>query len=81
MRFKEINGNLHAGARVFGGRVPNIVIPPGHSVTGKTADVIKRIGHIDAVNIIFYAGVDGGGNRVGKVGDAEKVQKVKPEGV
>lgn len=81
MRFKEINGDLHAGARVFGGRVQNIVIPPGHSIAGETTDVIKGIGHIDAVNIIFYAGVDGGGNCVGKVGDAEKVQKVKPEGV
>lgn len=59
----------------------NLDIPPEHSIAGETADVIKGIGHIDAVNILAHAGVDGSGDRVGKVGDAEKVQKVKPEGV
>lgn len=81
MGFKEINGDLHAGARVIGGRVQNLDIPPGHPIAGKSADVIKRISHIDAVNILAHAGVDGSGNRVGKVGDAEKVQEVKPESV
>lgn len=79
--FKEINGDLHAGSRVVGGRMQNLDIPPGHSVAGKGAKVIKRIGHVDAVNILIYAGIDGGDDRVGKVGDAEKAQKVKPEGV
>lgn len=81
VRFEEINGDLHAGARVFRGRVQNIEVPPGHPIAGKGAEVIKRIGHIDAVNIIAHAGVDGGGDRVGEVGQAEKVQMVKPEGV
>lgn len=76
---QEINGDLHARTRVVGGRVQNLDIPPGHSIAGETADVIKGIGHIDAVNILAHAGVDGGGNRVGKVGYAEKVQEVKPE--
>ena len=79
--FEEIDGDLHAASRVVRGRVQNLDIPPGHSVAGETTDVIKGIGHIDAVNILAHAGVDGGGNRVGKVGDAEKVQEVKPEGV
>lgn len=79
--FKEVNGDLHAGSRVVGGRMQNVDIPPGHSIASKGAEVIKSIGHVDAVNILIHAGVDGGGNRVGKVGDAEKVQKVKPEGV
>lgn len=79
--FKEIDGDLHARARVVGGWVQNIEIPPGHLIAGKGADAIKGIGHIDAVNIITQAGIDGGGDRVGKVGDAEKVQEVKPEGV
>ena len=81
MGFKEIDGDLHAASRVVRGRVQNLDIPPGHSVAGETADVIKRICHIDAVNILAHAGIDGGGNRVGKVGDAEKVQEVKPEGI
>lgn len=81
MGFKEIDGDLHAASRVVGGRVQNIDVPPGHLIAGETTDVIKGIGHIDAVNILAHTGVDGGGDRVGKVGDAEKVQKVKPEGV
>lgn len=81
MGFKEINGDLHAASRVVGGRVQNLDIPPGHSIAGETADVIKGIGHIDAVNILAHAGINGGGNRVGKVGDAEKIQEVKPEGI
>lgn len=81
VRGQEIDSDLHAGARVFRGRVQNIEVPPGHPIAGKVADVIKRIGHIDAVNVIAHAGVDGGGDRVGEVGQAEKVQMVKPEGV
>lgn len=81
MGFKEIDGDLHAGARVVGGRVQNIDVPPGHPIAGKGADVIKGIGHIDAVNILTHAGVDGSGNRVGEVWDAEKVQKIKPDGI
>ena len=57
----------------------NIAVPPGHLISGEGADVIKGIGHIDAVNILAHAGINGGGNRVGKVGDAEKIQEVKPE--
>lgn len=81
MGFEEINGDLHAASRVVGGRVQNLDIPPGHSIAGKGADVIKCIRHIDAVNVIAHAGVDGGGNRVGEVWQAEKVQMVKPDGI
>jgi len=81
VRFKEIDCNLHAGTRVVGGRMQNIVIPPEHPVTSKGADVIERIRYVYTVGILAHAGADGGGDRVGKVGDAEKVQKVKPEGV
>jgi len=81
MRFKEINGDLHAGARVFGGRVQNVVIPPGQPIAGKGADAIQSVGHVHLIDFSVRAGANGGGDRVGKVGDAEKVQKVKPEGV
>lgn len=81
MGFKEIDGDLHAASRVVRGRVQNLDIPPGHSIAGETADVIKGIGHIDAVNILAHAGVDGSGDRVGEVGQAEKVQMVKPDGI
>lgn len=67
MGLEEINGDLHAGARVFRGRVQNIEVPPGHPIAGKGAEVVKRISHIDAVNVIAHTGVDGGGNRVGEV--------------
>lgn len=78
---QQVNGDLHAAAGVFGGRVQDVIVAPGQLIAGKGAEVIQRVGAVDLKNLIAQAGADGGGNCVGEVGQAQNIKKVKPDGV
>ena len=80
MSAHEVLADLLGGARVLGLRVAYIVIAPVDARAGAFRDHLQQVGDIAAVFLLSAVGVQGGGNGVGQVADAQQVQQVGAQG-